>query len=47
MKNILENLEIKLLQTKRENAEKLDKIEADFKEKFSNFFDLAFKNDNL
>jgi hypothetical protein len=47
MKNTFENLEIKLLQTKSENAEILNKIEADFKEKFSNFFDVAFKNDNL
>jgi hypothetical protein len=47
MKNILENLELKLLQTRRENAEKLDKIEAEFKKEFGNFFDSLFENDNL
>jgi hypothetical protein len=47
MKNNLENLEIKLLQTKKENAEKLDKIETELKNKFSDFFTVAFKNDKL
>jgi len=47
MKNNLENLEIKLAQTKKENAEKLDKIESEFKEKYSELFDIVLKNDNL
>ena len=47
MKNNLENLEIKLAQTKKENSEKLDKIESEFKDKYSEFFDIVLKNDNL
>ncbi len=38
MKNPLENLELKLLQTKKENAEKLEKIESKFKKEFGDFF---------
>jgi len=47
MKNTLENLELKLAQTKIENSEKLDFIEAEYKKKYSGFFDVLFKNDNL
>jgi hypothetical protein len=47
MKNNLENLELKLVQTKIENAEKLDKIESEFKQKYSEFFDIVLKNDNF
>jgi len=47
MKNNLENLELKLLQTRKENAEKLDKIETKFKKEFSSFFDILLENDNL
>jgi len=47
MRNNLENLELKLLQTRKENAEKLNKIEAEFHKKFSDFLDIIFKNDNL
>jgi len=47
MKNNLENLEIKLAQTKKENALKLDKIESEFKDKYSELFDVVLKNDNL
>ena len=47
MKNNLENLELKLLQTRRENAEKLDVIEAEYKKEYSDFFDDLFPNENL
>jgi len=47
MKNNLENLELKLAQTRLENSDKLDKIETEFKKEFSSFFDTIFKNDNL
>ena len=47
MKNNLENLELRLIQTKLENAEKLDKIETEFKWEFGSFLDILFKNDNL
>ena len=47
MKNILENLELKLLQLKKENAEKLEKIEAEYKKEYSDFFDKLFPNDNI
>jgi hypothetical protein len=36
-KNILENLELRLIQTRLENSEKLDLIETEFKEKFGDF----------
>ncbi len=47
MKNNLENLELKLAQTKKENAKKLDKIDAKFKKEFSGFLDTFLKGDNL
>ena len=47
MKNILENLELRLAQTKLENSEKFDVIETEYKEEYSDFFDKLFKNDNL
>ncbi len=47
MKNILENLELKLLQTKKENAEKLNKIETEFKKEFGAFLDTIIWIDNL
>lgn len=42
----LENLELKLAQTKIENKEKLDLIEQNFKNKFWNFLEKIFLNDN-
>lgn len=45
--NILENLELKLINTRLENAEKIDKIEAEYKEKYSDFFDNLLSIDNL
>ncbi len=47
MKNNLENLELKLLQTRKENAEKLNKIESKFKKEFGNFLDIVFSQENL
>ncbi len=47
MKNNLENLELKLLKAIKEDNEKLDKIDAEFKKEFSSFFELLFKNVNL
>lgn len=47
IKNILENLELKLSQTRLENSEKLDKYELEYKKEYSDFFDTIFQNDNL
>ncbi len=47
MKNKLENLELKLFQTRKENAEKLDKIETEFKKQYSDFLDLLDFQDNI
>jgi hypothetical protein len=47
MKNNLENLELKLIQTKIENSEKLDNIESKFNNKFGDFLDELFKNNIL
>ncbi len=47
MKNILENLELKLAQTRLENSDKLDIFEAEYKKEYSDFFDILFENDNL
>ena len=44
--NILENLELKLLNTRIENSEKLDSIEAKYKKEYWDFFDTFMKNDN-
>lgn len=44
--NILENLELKLQQTKAENKEKIDKIENEFKNNYSAFLENIFKNDS-
>lgn len=44
--NILENLELKLQQTKAENKEKIDKIENEFKTGYSAFLENIFKNDS-
>jgi hypothetical protein len=38
MKNNLENLELKLIQTKIENSEKLNVIETEYKNEYSDFF---------
>jgi hypothetical protein len=38
MKNILENLELKLVQTGLENSEKLSVIETEYKNEYSDFF---------
>lgn len=43
---ILENLELKLSQTKLENKEKFEKIEKDFKKDYNHFLENIFKNDN-
>ena len=45
--NILENLELKLQQTKAENKEKIDKIENEFKTGYSAFLENIFKNDSF
>ena len=44
---ILENLEIKLAILRKENAEKLDKIETDFKKDYSVFLEKIFENDDI
>jgi len=47
MINTLEILELKLAQTRLESADKLDRYEIEYKEKYSGFFDMLFKNHNL
>lgn len=43
--NILENLELKLQNTRLENSEKLDTIETEYKKEYSDFFDSFIGND--
>lgn len=45
--NILENLELKLANTRFENSEKLDLIESEYKKEYSSFFDTIFENNTL
>lgn len=45
--NSIENLELRLAQTKIENIEKLDQIETEYNEKYQDFFWTLIKNDNL
>lgn len=43
----LENLELKLAQTREQNKEKFEKIDREFKKDFSNFLENIFPDDNL
>jgi hypothetical protein len=47
LKNNLENFEIKLENTKIENAEKFEKIESFYNQNYKNFIDSFFKTDVL